>query len=131
MEEDGGGPEWTRSRREGSDVSGGAAVRISKDYMRFAKAAEQNFSTEIFMVTKVIDRHPRVVYEHEVLNGIPIDAQFYREELTPVRITERTSYKIDKTGQEGQTRHSRYLVRWRGYNQEFDSWVPAGSVKNI
>jgi len=24
-----------------------------------------------------------------------------------------------------------YLVRWRGYYQDFDTWVPAASVKNI
>ena len=41
----------------------GQHVRISKKKMRFGKAAEQNFSTEIFRVTKVIDRRPRAVYE--------------------------------------------------------------------
>ena len=39
---------------------------------------------------------PRAVYELEDLNGTPIDGQLYREELTPVRITVRTAYKIDK-----------------------------------
>jgi len=63
--------------------------------MRFAKAAEQNFSTEIFRVAKVIDRRPRAVYELEDLNGTSMDGQFYREERTPVRITDRTSYRID------------------------------------
>jgi len=83
MEEDGGGPE-TRSRRENSsDVSGGQHVRISKEKMRFANAAEQNFSTEIFKVAKVICRRPLAVYELEDLNGTPNDGQFHREELTP------------------------------------------------
>ena len=44
----------------------------------------------------VIDRRPRALYELEDLNGTPIDGQFYREELTPVRITDWTSYKIHK-----------------------------------
>jgi len=59
-------------------------VRISKEKMRFAKAAERNFNTEIFRVTKVIDRRPRAVYEQEDLNGTPIEGQIYREKLTPV-----------------------------------------------
>ena len=48
--------------------------------MRFAKAAEKNFSTEIFRVAKVNERRPRAVYEPEDLNGTPIDGQYYREE---------------------------------------------------
>jgi len=65
----------------------GRHVRISNEKMRFAKAAEQNLSTEIFSVAKVIDRRPRAVYELEDLNGTPIDGEFYRVGLTPIRIT--------------------------------------------
>ena len=74
----------------------GQHVRIIKEKMRFAKAAEHNFSTEIFRVTKVIESRPRAVYKFEDLNGTPIEDQFYKEDLTPVRITNRNSYNIDK-----------------------------------
>jgi len=50
-------------------------VRISKNKIRFAKAAEQNFSTEIFRVAKVIERRPRAVYEPCDLNHTHIDGQ--------------------------------------------------------
>ena len=69
-------------------------MRISKEKMNFSKFAEHNFSTEIFMIVKVIDRRPRAVYEIEDLNGTSIDCQFYQEELTPVRMSSRTNYKI-------------------------------------
>ena len=106
-------------------------VRISKEKMNFAKVAEQNFSTEIFRIVKLIDRIQRAVYELD-LNGTPIDGQFYQEELTPVRITSRTTYKINKILDERVRRGTReYLVRWRGYCRDFDSWVPASSVTNI
>jgi hypothetical protein len=64
--------------------------------MRFAKGAEQNYSTEIFRVTKVVKRRSRPVYEFQDLNNTPIDGQFYQEELVPVRISKRKEYKIDK-----------------------------------
>jgi len=54
----------------------GQHVRISKENMRFAKAAGHNCSTEIFRIDNVIHRRPRVVYEQEDLNGTPIDGEF-------------------------------------------------------
>ena len=40
----------------------GQHVRICKEKMKFAKGGEQTFSTEIFRITKVIERKPRPVY---------------------------------------------------------------------
>ena len=74
----------------------GQHVRTTKENINFAKAAVQNFSTEIFRNVKVIYGRPRVVYTPEDLVGTPTDVQFYQGELTPVRITSRTNYKIDK-----------------------------------
>ena len=100
--------------------------------MKFAKAAENNFSTGILRIAKVIDRRPRAVYELEDLNGTPIDGQFYHEELTPVRITRRTSYNIEKILDKRFRRGIReHHVRWRSYSREFDSWVPASIVTYI
>jgi len=110
----------------------GQHVRISKENIRFAKVPEQNFKTEIFKVAKVIDWRPRFVYELVDLNVTVIEGQFHREELTPVRTTDRNSYKIDRNLEMWVRRGIReYNVRWRGYSQDFDSWLPAASVKNI
>jgi hypothetical protein len=53
-------------------------------------------SVQKFSKLVVIRRIPRPVYELEDLNQTPIDGQFYAEELTPVRISKRTTYQIDK-----------------------------------
>ena len=76
--------------------------------MKFAKGAEQNFSTEKFRIAKVSERRPRPLYELKDLNDTLIDGQFYQEELTPVRVTRRTVYKIDKIlDKKDQTRQFR------------------------
>ena len=64
-------------------------MRISKEKMKFAKGGEQNYTTEIFKVSKVVHRTPRPVFELEDLRGQEIEGQFYSEELVPVRITNR------------------------------------------
>jgi len=64
--------------------------------MKFAKGGEENFSTEIFRNTNVIERRPRPVYELQVLKKTPIEGQFYQEKLTPVRISKQTGFRIHK-----------------------------------
>ena len=99
--------------------------------MKFAKGSEQNYSDEIFRIVKVIRRTPWPVYELEDLNGMLIEGQFYGEELTPVRVTKRSVYKIDKILNIWYRNGIlEYLVHWNGYRSDFDSWVHAASVKN-
>jgi hypothetical protein len=43
----------------------GQHVRISKEKMRFAKGGEQNYTTVVFRIIKVIRSIPRPVYELE------------------------------------------------------------------
>ena len=74
----------------------GQRARISKEKMKFAKGSEQIYTDKIFRIVKVIRRTPRSVYELDDLNGTLIEGQFYGEELTPVRVTKRSVYKIDK-----------------------------------
>jgi len=106
-------------------------VRFSKSKMKFSKSVEHNFSTEIFRVVQIMDRCQREVYELEDLNGAAKHVKFYQEELTPVCFTIRTTYKLEKVLYQRVKRDIRvYIVRWRGYCWDFDSWVPAYSLTN-
>jgi hypothetical protein len=95
---------WERMRKRQAKIrkakappiySVGQTVRISKEKMRFARGFEQNLTLQAFRI-KVLRRSPRPVYELEDLRGESVDGQFYAEELTPVKITKRTVYLVDK-----------------------------------
>ena len=88
--------------------------------MKFAKGGEQNYTTEIFRIIKVIARTLRPVYELEYLNGKVIDGQFYGEELTLVSILKRTKFQLYKILRIRVRRGIReYIVRWKGYGPDF------------
>jgi hypothetical protein len=92
----------------------GQTVRISKEKMQFAKGFGQNW-TEVFIISKVLRRLPRHVYELEDLRGESIEGKFYVEKLTIVKISKRTEYQVDKILDSRVRRGIReYLVRWRG-----------------
>jgi len=66
------------------------------------------------------------------LNGTLIEGQFYGEELSPVRITKLSVYKINKIlDKRYRNGILEYIVHWKGYRSDFDSWIPLASLKNI
>jgi hypothetical protein len=86
----------------------------------------------LFRIAKVVRRRPRPVYEVVDLRGVPIDGQFHAKELTPVNITRRTEYLVDKI-MDTRVRSGirEHLVRWRGYGPAFDSCIPASDVRRL
>jgi transposase InsO family protein len=108
----------------------GQTVRIGMQKFKFAKGFEQNFSREIFKISKVIKHSPEPVFELRDLNDVAIDGNFYSYELTPVKISSSTLYDVDKIlGSRLQGGTRQYLVRWKGYGPDFDSWINASSIQ--
>jgi hypothetical protein len=118
---------WIRKAKSPPIYSMGQTVKISKEKMQFARGFGQNWTLELFTISKVLRRSRRHVYELPDLRGESFEGQFYTEELTAVEITKRTEYQVHKILDSRVRRGIReYLVRWRGY-----SWIPASDIRRL
>jgi hypothetical protein len=81
---------------------------------------------------KVIPRVPQTVYELSDLKGRPIEGKFYNYELVKVVVSPHTEFQIDKIVRNRNIGGiKQHLVKWRGYDETFNSWVNASDIKKI
>ena len=59
-------------------------VRIQKFKNKFSRGYEKNFTTEVFIISKVLSHLPIRMYTISDLNDNHICGKFYAEELSPV-----------------------------------------------
>ena len=91
-------------------------VRISKYKNIFAKGYTQNWSEEVFVVSK-IKNTVRWTYVISDLNGEPITGSFYEKELQK---TSQEKFRIEKVI---KRKGDKLYVKWKGYNNSFNSWI--------
>ena len=65
-------------------------------------------------------------YKVEDLQGEDIQGTFLEPELQKVIITEDTLYRVEKIlKRRGKGKRAQVLVKWEGYPDKFNSWIPA------
>ena len=109
----------------------GDQVRISKAKRTFKKGYLPNWTEEVFTITKRVPRRPPVYkiadYDSEELEGT-----FYEQELQKVNKSDSDYYRVEKVIRSRmRNKRKEYYVKWLGYPDKFNSWVPAESVKDL
>ncbi|XP_028397219.1 uncharacterized protein LOC114521028 [Dendronephthya gigantea] len=109
----------------------GDQVRISKLKRKFEKGYLPNFSKEIFTISKQIPRDPPV-YKLKDYDDEELDGTFYDKELQKV-VKRDDVYEVEKIlKKRGRGDNIQYFVKWLGYPNKFNSWVPASEInKNL
>ena len=103
----------------------GDKVRISVHKRIFEKGATANWSEEVFEVSEILPTQP-ITYKLRDLAGEDIQGGFYKEQLQK---TELSIYRIDKVLRKRKRNGvNEVLVRWSGYPDKFNQWLPADSV---
>ena len=105
----------------------GDKVRISK-YKRkvFDKGYTPNWSEEVFTVDKIQYTNP-ITYKLIDLNDEEIKGSFYEPELLR---TKQDVFRIDKVIRRDYKK-KQALVKWKGYSDEFNSWIPIKDLQHI
>jgi transposase InsO family protein len=109
-------------------------VRLSKFKWPFEKGYMSNWTDEVFLVAKRWKKVNRCLYKVVDMTGEEVSGSFYEEELQAVdkRLSEDT-FEIERILE--RRRHSdgsvkEVLVKWKGWPDKFNSWVPIPSDDN-
>lgn len=109
----------------------GDKVRISKLRGLFRKGYEQTFTDEYFTIAERLARDPPV-YRLLDCGGETVKGTFYEPELQLVIIDKHKTFKIEKTLLRKKFgRKNMVLVKWLGWPEKFNSWIPEKDIVNV
>ena len=105
----------------------GDKVRISK-YKRkvFDKGYTPNWTEEVFTVDKIQYTNP-ITYKLKDLNDEEIQGSFYEAELLKAK---QDVFRIDKVIRRDYKK-KQALVKWKGYSDDFNTWIPFKDLQNV
>ena len=103
----------------------GDKVRISKKKKTFEKGYTTRWTEEIFTIVEVNLTHYPITYKIADLNGEEIKGSFYEPELQK---TSQELFRLEKVIKRGKKKS---LVKWKGYSDDFNSWVDNKDIVNI
>jgi hypothetical protein len=101
----------------------GDKVRVSHVKGVFDKGYLQNWSDEVFTVDKVLKTTPVVMYALKDFVEGTVWGSFYEQELQKTRVPDL--FLIEKVLKKKKKKVGgvSYLVKWRGYDETYNSWV--------
>ena len=109
----------------------GDQVRISKTRRSFMTGYLPNWTEEVFTVSKRVPRRPPV-YKIADYDGEELAGTFYEQELQKVTKTHDEFYRVEKILRSRmRNKRKEHYVKWLGYPEKFNSWVPAEHVKSV
>ena len=90
------------------------------------KGYTPNWTEEIFTVDKIQHINP-VTYKIKDSNNEEIKGSFYEPELLKA---EQDVFRIEKVIKRDYKK-KQALVKWRGYNDSFNSWIPFKDLQSV
>lgn len=108
----------------------GDKVRISKAKQPFRRGYLQNWSEEIFTICKMLPTNPST-YRLQDYYGEELQGIFYEPELVQV-VKDDDMYIVEKVLKKKKLNgKTKYLVKWKGYPEKFNSYVDEENIKDL
>ena len=92
----------------------------------FDKGYTPNWTEEIFLIDKIQSTNP-ITYRLKDLNNEEIQGSFYEPELLPAK---QDVFRIEKVIRSDYKKRQD-LVKWLGYSDDFNGWIPLSSLQKI
>ena len=106
----------------------GDRVRMSRIKGLFEKGYLPNWSEQLYTVDKVLKTVP-VTYKVKNLLDEIITGSFYEQELQK---TNQEEYRVEKVIRKKKIDGIEYaLVKWSGYSDKFNEWIPIEDTKKL
>ncbi|XP_020910819.1 uncharacterized protein LOC110248614 [Exaiptasia diaphana] len=124
-------PEKPKKRRRRYRFKPGDQVRLSKKAEAFKKGYTPGWTEEIFVVQRRVPGWPPL-YKIKEWDGTPLSGSFYEAELQPVTVDETDTFRVEEVirrRRATRTRPAEVLVKWRGWPDKYNSWIPESNVQ--
>jgi transposase InsO family protein len=108
----------------------GDYVRISKARRLFKKGYLPNWTEEVFIIANRNKSTNPVVYRIKDLNDEEIQGTFYEQELQRIELPKE--FRVEKIlRKKKQGKKTLHLVKWLGWDDSFNSWVPGEDLHHV
>ena len=106
----------------------GDRVRISVTRGRFQRGYHQNYTTEVWTISKVLSNLPQPRYIVKDERDDELDCILHENEIVAYEPSD--VYQIEKVLKtRWRNGKKQVLVRWLHYDDSFDSWLPAKDIE--
>lgn len=122
-----------RYKRKLKGIDEGDMVRISKAKGHFEKGYLPNWTREEFFVDKIDDKFLPTMVSLKDHKGEDIEGKFYKEEIQKIQHNaDDDVYEVESIlQQKRKDGEIWYLVKWLGYNNDFNSWIRKRDVTAV
>ena len=116
-------------KQQKAKFSVGDSVRIYKERGTFHRGYNEDFTEEIFTITKVLRNLPVPRYKIKEYSGNDVIGSFFQDEL--IHYNPPEFYEIDVLDTRGMGKKKEYLVHYRGWPNSYDEWKKASDMKYL